>query len=154
MRARDLAQPFPVVGLDTEAEQAALAMVQEGRPGVLVVDDRGLPYAVLPGSQVLRHLLPHYLRDDPALARALDDSAADEMCRRLAHSRVRDLLPERQARDELPVVHGSATSLEVAAVMARLHSPLVAVVEDGAVSGVVTVSVLLGHLLALPPPRP
>ena len=33
--------------------------------------------------------------------------------------------------DELPVVDGDATSLEVAAVMARMHSPLVAVVDGG-----------------------
>lgn len=150
MRARDLARPFPVVGLDTEAVDAALAMVREGRPGVLVVDERGLPYAVLPGSQVLRHLLPDYLREDPALARALDDRSADEMCRALSHARVRDLLPRRQGRDELPVVEGAATSLEVAAVMARLHSPLVAVVEAGAVLGAVTVSALLGELLTPP----
>src|SRR5665811_1948512 len=52
------------------------------------------------------------------------------MCIRDRHSTVRDLLPRPQDLDELPVVDVDATSLEVAAVMARMHSPVVAVVDD------------------------
>jgi hypothetical protein len=96
-------------------------------------------------------LIPVYVQDDPALARAFDDEASDELCGKLTHSTVRDLLPRRRDVDELPVVDGDATSLEVAAVMARMHSPLVAVVDDERVIGAVTVSRLLDHLL---PARP
>jgi len=155
MRARDLARPFPIVTPDTDAMDAAQAMAEQRLPGLLVCDDGGRPYTILPGSQVLRFLIPSYVQDDPRLARALDEQASDELCRKLEHSTVRDLLPRPQDVDELPVVDADATSLEVAAVMARMHSPLVAVVDhhdDGdRVIGAITVSQLLDHLL---PPRP
>jgi CBS domain-containing protein len=151
MRARDLAKPFPIVTPDTEAMAAAQTMATERLPGLIVSGDDGRPYTILPGSQVLRFLIPVYVQDDPALARAFDDEASDELCGKLTHRTVRDLLPRRRDVDELPVVDGDATSLEIAAVMARMHSPLVAVVEDERVIGAVTVSRLLDHLL---PARP
>lgn len=153
MRARDLAEPFPIVTPDTDAMAAARAMAGQRLPGLIVCDDDGRPHTILPGSQVLRFLIPAYIQDDPGLARALDADASDQLCRRLVASTVRDLLPRPQDLDELPVVAGDATSLEVAAVMARLHSPLVAVMDDGdgpdrdRVIGAITVSRLLEHLL-------
>ena len=63
------------------------------------------------------------------------------------NSAVRDLLPERRDLDELPVVDGDATTIEVAAVMARMHSPVVAVVEGERLLGAITVRRLLDHLL-------
>ena len=155
MRARDLAQQLAVVTPDTDAMEAARVMAEKRLPGLIVCGEDGRPYTVLPGSQVLRFLIPAYVQDDPALARALDEQASDELCRRLVQSTVRDLLPRPQDVDELPVVDADATSLEVAAVMARMHSPLVAVVDDhpgeNRVIGAITVSRLLDHLL---PPRP
>ena len=135
MRARDLAEDFPTVTLTSDAMQAARAMAQARKPGLIVLDERGRPHAVLGGSQVLRFVIPSYIQEDPPLARALDADAADELCRRLEGRLVRDVLPERQDRDELPVVDGDATALEMAAVMARMHSPLVAVLEDDTVIG-------------------
>jgi len=132
---------------------AARAMAAGRLPGLIVCTDGGRPYTVLPGSQVLRFLIPAYMQDDPALARALDEQASDEMCRKLEHSTVRDLLPEPADIDELPVVDGDATALEVAAVMAGMHSPLVAVVEHDQVIGAITVSRLLDYLLPLTTPR-
>ncbi len=147
MRARDLSEAFPTVTLASDAMLAAQAMAQAHKPGIIVVDDGGRPHAVLGGSQVLRFVIPGYVQDDPPLARALDADAADELCRRLEHTTVRDLLPEPQDRDDLPVVDGDATALEMAAVMARMRSPLVAVVENHVVIGAVTVSRLLDYLL-------
>jgi hypothetical protein len=49
--------------------------------------------------------------------------------------------------DDLPVVDADATPMEMAAVMARMHSPLVAVVDEGHVIGAVVISRLLGELL-------
>lgn len=66
------------------------------------------------------------MQDGPKLARAPNKQAADELCRKLVNSTVRDPLPCRQDVDELPVVDASAISLEMAAVMARMRSPLVA----------------------------
>lgn len=151
MRARDLAEDFPTVTLTSDAMQAARAMAQARKPGLIVLDERGRPHAVLGGSQVLRFVIPNYIQEDPPLARALDADAADELCRRLEGRSVRDVLPERQDRDELPVVDGDATALEMAAVMARMHSPLVAVLEGDTVIGAVTVPRLLDYLLPASP---
>lgn len=154
MRARDLAEAFPTVPLASDAMHAAQAMAQAHKPGLIVVDDRGRPHAVLGGSQVLRFVIPNYVQEDPQLARALDADAADELCRRLEGTSVKEVLPERQVLDELPVVDGDATALEMAAVMARMHSPLVAVVENEKVIGAVTVSRLLDYLLPASPATP
>ncbi len=154
MRARDLAEDFPTVTLASDAMAAARAMAQARKPGLVVVDDEGHPHAVLGGSQVLRFVIPRYVQDDPQLARALDEDASDELCRRLSGSSVADVLPNGRDRDELPVVDGDATALEMAAVMARMHSPLLAVVEDDQVVGVVTVPRLLDYLLPATPTAP
>ena len=151
MTARKIAQPFPIVTPETDAMEAAQVMGEKRLPGLIVCGDDGRPYTVLPGSQVLRFLIPAYAQDNPALARALDEQAADELCRKLVRSTVRDLLPRPQDVDELPVVDADATALEVAAVMARMHSPLVAVVDGDRVIGAITVSQLLDYLL---PSRP
>ena len=45
------------------------------------------------------------------------------------------------------MVDGDATALEVAALMARMQSPFVAVVVDDRVVGAITVSRLLDYLL-------
>ena len=61
--------------------------------------------------------------------------------------RVGDLLPSGRQRVELAAVDGDATVLECAAVMARLHSPLLVVVEEGQVRGLLTAAHLLEVLL-------
>ncbi len=147
MRARTLAEPFPTVTTDTDAMDAARAMAAGRLPGLIVCTDDGRPYTVLPDSQMLRFLIPAYLQDEPGLARALDEQASDELCRKLERSTVGDLLPDRRDLDDLPVVDGDATALEVAAVMARMHSSLVAVVVDDQVVGAITASRLLDYLL-------
>lgn len=147
MRARELAQDFPTVALDTDAMAAAQILSREKLAGLIVLDEQGSPYTVLPGSQVLRFIVPPYVQDDPPLARVYDEKASDELCAKLTTSTVRDLLPERRDLDELPVVDGDATTIEVAAVMARMHSPVVAVVEGERLLGAITVRRLLDHLL-------
>jgi CBS domain-containing protein len=154
MTARALVQPFPIVTPDTNAMEAATTLAAQRLPGLIVCGDDRRPYTILPGSQVLRFLIPTYVQDDPALARALDEQASDELCRKLVHSTVRDLLPEPADLDELPVVEADATALEVAAVMARMHSPLVAVVDErdgNQVIGAITVRQLLEYLLPQQP---
>jgi len=152
VRARDLAEPFPTVAVDADAIQAAEEMANRGLPGLIVCRPDGTPYTILPGSQVLRFLIPRYVQEDPALARAFDEQASDDLVSKLARSSVRDLLPAAKHLDDLPVVSGDATTIEVAAVMARMRSPLVAVVEHRQVLGAITVSRLLTHLLPHPQP--
>ena len=110
MHAGELAEPFPIVTLSTDVLTAARTMGDPRR------------------------------RDDPALARVYDERASEKLMTKLSSRTVRDLLPEPQDRDALPVVEPDATILEVAALMARMHSPLVAVVDGGRVLGAVTLS--------------
>lgn len=145
MHARDLVVEFPAVGLDSDALEAAQLMADRKLPGIVVCRDDGSPHAILPGSQVLRFVIPRYVQDDDALARVIDEQAADEMFAGLAGRKVRDLLPTEGY--ELPVVNGEDTVMEVAALMARAHSPLVAVVEEGRLLGCITVAQLLERYL-------
>lgn len=145
MLARDLADSsFPTVPLDFDAADAARLIGERRLPGLVVLDQDGLPHSVLPGSQVLRFVIPSYVQDDPMLARVYDERHADALTGKLAGVPVRTLL--RAERTEPPVVDGKSTVVEIAAVMARLHSPLVAVVEHGRFLGVVTVSALLARM--------
>ncbi len=141
MRARQLAEEFPVVSLDTDALTAARMMGERRHPGLIVCDGEGRPHTVLPGSQVLRFMIPRYVQDDPTLARVYSEERSDQLLTKLSHKTVAELLPKRQDRDELPVVDPDATTLEVAAVMARMHSPVVAVVDQqDHVLGAITIS--------------
>jgi len=147
MLARELARQFPTVGLDTDALDAARILTEQRLPGLIVLDGDGRPHTVLPGSQVLRFVVPTYVQDDPALARAFDEKSADALCDALIGRTVRDLLPARKDRLELPVTAPDATSIEIAAQMTRMRSPLVAVVDGSRLLGAITVSALLTHLL-------
>ena len=133
------------MGLDTDALVAARLLAERNLPGLIVVDAEGRPDTILPGTQVLRFAVPAYVQDDPKLAGVIDEVSADAFCQTLAGTPVRDLLPAR-AR-ELPVVDGGDTVLEIAAIMARTRTPLVAVVENGRMLGAVTLDALLDRML-------
>lgn len=145
MLARDLAVTVPTVDLDTDGVAAVRLLAESHLPGLVVLDENGRPHSVLPGSQVLRFLLPDYLLRDPALTHVYSEQAADRLCSELSRYRVRDVLPKKP--HELPVVNGDDTTVEIAAAMARLHSPVVAVVEEGRMVGAVTTAGLLDRLL-------
>lgn len=146
MRARDLLTDFPIVTADTAVFEAARLLADQDLPGLIVVDDRGLPSSVLSGTQVLRLAVPGYCQDDPALARVVDEAHADRFLTSLAGRTVREALPA-QGR-ELPVTDPDATALELAALMARTNSPLVAIVEGGRLLGAVTLQALMDRLLS------
>ncbi|MGR6919437.1 CBS domain-containing protein [[Actinomadura] parvosata] len=141
MRARDLITDLPTVTLGTSIAAAARLLAQQRLPGLIVVDERGRPLSVLPGTQVLRLAMPDYCQEDPALARVVDEEHADRFLRSIADRTVRDALPPRPR--ELPLTDPGATLLEIAALMARTHSPLVAVVDDERLIGTVTLQALL-----------
>ncbi|MEQ4723164.1 CBS domain-containing protein [Nonomuraea sp. B19D2] len=148
MRARDLLADFPTVRLDSPVIDAAKLLAEQDLPGLIVVDDGDSPFTILPGTQVLRLAVPGYCQDDPALARVVDEAHADAFMQALDGRTVREALP-RQPR-ELPVTDPEATVLEVAALMARTHSPLVAVVDGGRrLVGAVTLQALLDRVLAV-----
>jgi CBS domain-containing protein len=146
MRARALAAPFPTVGLDTSALEAARLLAGGNLPGLIVVDHHRQPKTILAGTQVLRMALPRYCIDDPTLARVIDEEHADRFLTDLADRTVAECLPDE--RRELPVVGPEATVLEIAALMARARTPLVAVVADRQILGAITLDALLDRMLA------
>lgn len=145
MRAEEFAEDFPVVTIDSNALDAARLLAEHRLPGLLVTDTSGKPYAVLPASQVVRFIVPRYIQDDPSLAGVLNESTADRAAEKLGGKKVRDVLPDRLV--DVPSVNADDTIIEVAAAMARLRSPLLAVVKEGRLLGVITASRLLGAAL-------
>ncbi|MGH3243804.1 MAG: CBS domain-containing protein [Spirillospora sp.] len=151
MRAHELAAEYPTVTPSDSALDAARLLARQGLPGLVVVDGDGRAVAVVPGSRLLRQIVPPHVRDDPALARVYDERHADRLCARLADRTVADLLEDE--RVPLPVVDSRATVMEIASVMAGARSPVVAVTDDerhperGAVVGVITAARLLDRLI-------
>lgn len=145
MRAEEIAEEFPVVSIDSDAVDAARLLAEHRLPGIVVIDPAGKPHAVLPASQVVRFILPGYVQDDPSLAGVLSESAADRAAEKLHGKTVRDVLPDHLP--ELPTAGPAHTLIEVASTMAQLRSPLVAVVKDGKLLGVITASRLLAAAL-------
>ena len=143
MKAGDLAVAFPTVTLGDPVADAVRLMGARQLPGLIVVDDRGRPRLVLPGTQVLRMVVLDTYQEDPALARAVDEAHADEFWRELGNRTVSDCLPRPQPKQG--IVPRDAALREIAPLMARLRTPLVAVADrDGSLVGAIT----LGRLLA------
>jgi CBS domain-containing protein len=145
MHAEEIVEQFPVVTVDSNALDAARTMAEHRLPGIVVTDSGGRPYAVLPASQVVRFIVPTYVQDDPSLAGVIDESWADHAAEKLAGKSVRDVLPEHL--QDIPSAKADDTIIEVAALMARLRSPLIAVMKDGNLHGVITASRLLAAAL-------
>ncbi|MGK2881328.1 MAG: CBS domain-containing protein [Mycobacterium sp.] len=145
MRAEEMAEDFPVTSLDSSALDAARMLAEHMLPGIVVTDRSGRPHAVLPASQVVQFLVPRYVQDDPSLAGVLDESFADHAADKLGHKTVRDVLPEHLVN--VPAARADDTIIEVAALMARARSPLIAVLKDGKLHGVITASRLLAAAL-------
>jgi CBS domain-containing protein len=141
VHAEDIVEEFPVVSVDSNALDAAHMMAEHRLPGIVVTDSSGKPYAVLPSSQVVRFIVPTYVQDDPALAGVLNESMADHAADKLGNKTVRQVLPEHLT--DVPPAKADDTIIEVAALMAANRSPLIAVMKDGKLLGVITASRLL-----------
>jgi CBS domain-containing protein len=140
-----MVEEFPVVSLESDALEAARLLASNRLPGLVVVDRYGYPHSILPASKVVRFVVPIYIQDDPSLAGVLNESVADRAADALAGKKVRCLLPIEAP--ELPSVQSDDTILEVAAVMARMSCPLVAVLDGDTLIGVITASRLLDFVL-------
>ena len=145
MQAAEIDEYFPVVDIDSSALEAARMLAEHSLPGIVVVTADGQLYAVLPASQVVRFIVPSYVQDDPLLAGVLAESMADRAAEKLGGMMLRELLPQRQLT--LPAVNADDTIIEVAAMMGRLRSPLIAVMKQGRLHGVITASRLLAMAL-------
>lgn len=144
MLARDLAEQVPTVSRETTGAEAA-RVVAEYRLAGLVVADHGVPHMVIPGTQILGLILPGYLREDPGLAHALDESAADELCQRLNEVSIGRLLDRQVLTARTPAtVHPEDTLVEVASVMVEGRHPLILVIDSvGAYVGTILTSRVL-----------
>jgi hypothetical protein len=148
MRARDLAIPTEVLQPETPALDALRTIAESQLPGLVIALDN--KFVVVPASQVLRVALPRYVLDDAALGRVFDEPSADALAARLAGRTMADLARSLEPSEDRPdhYVDGDANAVELAAVMAAAHVPLVAVVDDGEFLGVVTVNKLIRSVLA------
>ncbi len=146
VRADEIVEAFPVVNIDSPALDAVRLLVEHRLNGIVVVTHTSeTPYAVLPASQVVRFIVPGYVLEDPGLARVCTESMADQAAEKLSGKTIRDMLPKEPQR--VPVVDADDTIIEVAEVMARMRSPLVAAVKGGKLQGMVTASGLLAAAL-------
>ena len=141
MQAAEIDEQFPVVDIDSPALEAARMLAEHSLPGIVVVTADGQLYAVLPASQVVRFIVPSYVQDDPLLAGVLAESMADRAAEKLGGKTLRELLPQHQLT--LAAANADDTIIEVAAMMGRLRSPLIAVMKHGRLHGVITTSRLL-----------
>jgi predicted transcriptional regulator len=141
VQAAEIDEYYPVVDTDSSALDAARMLAEHSLPGIVVVTADGQLYAVLPASQVVRFIVPSYVQDDPLLAGVLAESMADRAAEKLGGKTLRELLPQHQLT--LPAVNADDTIIEVAAMMGRLRSPLIAVMKQGRLHGVITTSRLL-----------
>lgn len=145
MQARDIAVNVPTVTVDEPVAKAIRVMAASGMPGLIIVDDRYRPKIVLPGTQVLRLTVPGTYQEDPALAQTVDEAHADQFWLELGNLRVGDYLPRQPVKSV--TVPTDATLLTVTALMARMRSPLVAVVDSNKVLvGAITLAQLLANL--------
>ncbi|TDU69006.1 hypothetical protein [Streptomyces sp. KS 21] len=87
MIARDLAEPYPHVRTDDQAVDAVRLLAEHDLAALLVLESDGTPYAVVPGSQLVRQLVPEYVMEDPLLAAVIDDRHADSLTEDLAGKR-------------------------------------------------------------------
>ena len=85
------------------------------------------------------------MQDDPLLARVLAESTADRVAEKLQGKTIREMLPRHQRT--LPAADADDTIIEIAAIMVGLRSPLIAVMEQGKIHGVITASRLLASAL-------
>ena len=141
MQAGEIDEEFPVVDIDAPALEAARMLAEHSLPGIVVLTADGQLYAVVPASQVVRFIVPSYVQDDPVLAGVLAESTADRAAEMLGGKTVRELLPQHQLT--LPAANADDTIIEVAAMMGRLRCPLIAVMKQGRLHGVITTSRLL-----------
>jgi CBS domain-containing protein len=141
VRAGKIAEDFPAVGLDSDALDAVRLLATRRLPGLVVTDSAGTPVTILPASQVVRLLVPAYVQEDPSLAGVLSESLADRIGEKLGGKTVAAVLPK--PLPAMVTVNADDTIVEVAATMARSRSPLVAVMGDEGLVGVITAPRLL-----------
>src|SRR3954470_14033739 len=98
--------------MDDDAVDAVRLMAERRWPGIVVCEPDGRPTRILPGTQVLRFVIPPYVQDDAALARVINERESDRLLGELTGRKVRDLLPAH-ADVDLAVAAPDDTVLEL-----------------------------------------
>ena len=129
VHASDLQVSIPVVNRHTSALRAARLIAEGRRPGLVIADKNGKPVAVVSAADVLRLMVPNYIRDDMSLAGVFDERGAEEVWEHLDGRTIGELLDDDGVNvfDLLRVDH-DATLVELAAQMAEARA-LVAMVS-------------------------
>jgi CBS domain-containing protein len=147
MHAADVVETLPTARLDDAVLPAVRMVSQRNLPGLVVADDGGQVVACVSSADLLRLVLPRYMRDDPFLARVCDEAHADRIAGVLVGTPIRDVITEVAGR--VPVARADATIVELAELMARECCTLVLVENDeGRTLGIVTANHLLEVLVA------
>jgi CBS-domain-containing membrane protein len=146
MRAADIVEALPTAQPGDAVLSAVQLVSRHGLPGLVVADERGTVIGCMSSVDLLWVALPRYLRDEPIMARVIDENHADRIATTLVDARIRDVLGEVAAR--IPVARPDATVVALAEVMARRCCPLVLIKAEGDALGVVTANRLLEVLVA------
>jgi CBS domain-containing protein len=142
MHAAGVVETLPTAHLDDDVLPAIRMVLRHALPGIVIADASGAVVCYLSSTDLLRLALPGYLRDEPGLARVLDEEHADRIAAALVGARVGEVVGD--CGDRIPVAGPQASVVELAELMARRRCPLVLVErEDGEMLGMVTANRLL-----------
>ena len=109
-----MSEVVPLTSLGTSALEAARVLATRRLPGLIVTDDQGRQYVILPPYQVVRFLVPSY-RAGRSVAGPGAQRVARPTTPQTSWGRVRFGTCCPRIRTELAVVNHDATSIEVAA---------------------------------------
>ncbi len=119
MHASDIATTLPIVDRHTPALKAAGLIAAADAGGLIVANSQGEPVGVVASVDILRLLLPNYLRDDMSLAAVVDEKGSEEMWTTAANRTLGELIDDDAVRmPDLVAVDADATIVEIAAQMA------------------------------------
>ena len=147
MHAEDIAEDFPVITIDSNALDAARMLAEHRLPGIVVTDSAGQPYAVLPASQVVRFIVPRYVQDDPVAGRGAQ-RLDGRPCRTRSWAVRRFVMCCPSTWSMCPRPTRMTRSSKWPPSWCGYRSPLIAVMKDGKLHGVITASRLLAAALA------
>lgn len=145
MKASDLMGHVETLRPDDPATELIRHFAGGGLRLLAVVGERGEVAGIVTDEDVLSALLPAYVLADQSLARVLEETAGEELRRRLEGKRIRDVCD--LTRRDRPAVAPDDTLIEVGAAMARSNDPGVLVVDRGRLVGAIRVERLLAALL-------
>lgn len=146
MHARDLVVPLTVVSVTSSVRDAARQLADQQAPALIIIDESGTAVGAVTATQLLRMALPGYLSQAPGLTRTYAEGSVASVIDECADRTVGSCL-SGEPRTSLTVDAGSRL-LEVAELMARADSPVVAVVDSSqAIVGAVTADAVMRALV-------